>query len=187
MIWRLTACLRDHPRECGEHVPEDTRVWATSGSSPRMRGALPFFVQLGHGRRIIPANAGSTARHSPPPSSQPDHPRECGEHASRPGAVDFLAGSSPRMRGAPHLGSPVVMPGRIIPANAGSTSWPPTGLQACGDHPRECGEHDIVGDLFAGDMGSSPRMRGAHRIVGAGHVYDGIIPANAGSTRKYQG
>ncbi len=35
------------------------------------------------------------------------------------------------------------------------------------------------------DMGSSPRMRGAHKHLGEGGRIDGIIPAYAGSTFKY--
>ena len=53
-------CRKDHPRGCGEHVPESRQAAAHGGSSPRMRGAR------GHQRRppvrggIIPADAGST-------------------------------------------------------------------------------------------------------------------------------
>ena len=56
---------QDHPRGCGEHHTTTTLLQPSSGSSPRMRGALG--VQS-HGRRvsgIIPADAGSTDRHHP--------------------------------------------------------------------------------------------------------------------------
>ena len=52
--------LADHPRGCGEHVLPVMGLFASAGSSPRMRGA---HIPLGglHGcERIIPADAGST-------------------------------------------------------------------------------------------------------------------------------
>ena len=72
----------------------------------------------------------------------------------------------------------------IIPADAGSTAvlrvWP----SCSGDHPRGCGEHLLSAFEVAADAGSSPRMRGAH--IGAPTLLRGvgIIPADAGSTRR---
>ena len=51
----------DHPRVCGEHLVLDTRDLRTSGSSPRMRGALPTISCICVVIGIIPAYAGSTA------------------------------------------------------------------------------------------------------------------------------
>ena len=34
--------VRDHPRVCGEHQSQSTRVTHLTGSSPRMRGTRPF-------------------------------------------------------------------------------------------------------------------------------------------------
>ena len=53
---------RDHPRGCGEHSWPVLVSMVAPGSSPRMRGAL-FLAELRiTGRRIIPADAGSTQR-----------------------------------------------------------------------------------------------------------------------------
>ena len=93
-----------------------------------------------------------------------DHPRVCGEH---PAAADASAGtgggSSPRMRGARTaiFGRPTS--GRIIPAYAGSTYLHCDDVVVVQDHPRVCGEHEIFGYDGSGTVGSSPRMRGAHR------------------------
>ena len=50
----------DHPRGCGERLAVIRHGRLGPGSSPRMRGALPGPVGVGHRRRIIPADAGST-------------------------------------------------------------------------------------------------------------------------------
>ena len=56
----------DHPRGCGEHVASQSAQAFSRGSSPRMRGALGNFNGVFVCPRIIPADAGSTLRHSHP-------------------------------------------------------------------------------------------------------------------------
>ena len=93
----------DHPRGCGEHrniAKHDARL---GGSSPRMRGARVQARVQRPGRRIIPADAGSTEWAQTPSTGWKDHPRGCGEHTTSPSADWKLTGSSPRMRGAPAL------------------------------------------------------------------------------------
>ena len=63
----LSSCLvaeliRDHPRVCGEHRQTIGRTPETSGSSPRMRGALEPVQRVPSVPGIIPAYAGSTCR-----------------------------------------------------------------------------------------------------------------------------
>ena len=72
--------------------------------------------------------------------------------------------------------------GRIIPADAGSTSKSSVIGFLSQDHPRGCGEHDMSSKIMSTNEGSSPRMRGAPppkygQIPGCR-----IIPADAGST-----
>ena len=50
-----------------------------------------------------------------------DHPRGCGEHTVAALAGAFIAGSSPRMRGAQAIGHVIGIEHGIIPADAGST------------------------------------------------------------------
>ena len=54
--------FRDHPRVCGEHLPDTLTTSKPEGSSPRMRGT----------QRMV--NDGRIG--------QGDHPRVCGEHRS---------------------------------------------------------------------------------------------------------
>ena len=51
---------RDHPRVCGEHQEQPTRMGEAQGSSPRMRGTPPVHWTEHRHRGIIPAYAGNT-------------------------------------------------------------------------------------------------------------------------------
>ena len=178
------TATEDHPRGCGEHADCISPEYHDPGSSPRMRGA-PFQGDLAEDAgRIIPADAGSTGMPDCLATRTRDHPRGCGEHQTVTVSDILVRGSSPRMRGAPHRAHHQARHPRIIPADAGSTTPAscPTGRSA--DHPRGCGEHAVsaVGGFRTG--GSSPRMRGAPRIVVEYFPDFQIIPADAGSTRK---
>ena len=70
----------DHPRGCGEHLCQQCLSVVPAGSSPRMRGARSASYYLGSGRRIIPADAGSTLSPAYARWMIRDHPRGCGEH-----------------------------------------------------------------------------------------------------------
>ena len=151
-------------------------------SSPRMQGALPSAENHSKHYRIIPADAGSTPRHTRGHPMCRDHPRECGEHRDRIryGAGDL--GSSPRMRGALDLLVDLGARPGIIPADAGSTSGARSCTGSTRDHPRGCGEHSLLWPTGDWANGSSPRMRGARAVYHKAFGRPGIIPADAGST-----
>ena len=176
---------RDHPRVCGEHVEYSAPSVYSVGSSPRMRGA-PAVVVLEVVRvGIIPAYARSTGRRARTSTGSRDHPRVCGEHQGGGPQLRRAPGSSPRMRGA-HRGVPLDNRGEgIIPAYAGSTSSADSNRYRCEDHPRVCGEHQTGPSSSSPTRESSPRMRGAHLRLAVDGVLYGIIPAYAGSTRKW--
>ena len=90
-----------------------------------------------------------------------DHPRGCGEHVIPQGSRRYPTGSSPRMRGAPPQLVPATFLLGIIPADAGSTDESSLTIPWSADHPRGCGEHDVVTEENKDIDGSSPRMRGA--------------------------
>ena len=94
-------------------------------------------------------------------------------------------GSSPRMRGAPGERGRGAGGQRIIPADAGSTMPIHASSPLCWDHPRGCGEHPLVQNVRVGQIGSSPRMRGAPQTAPDDRLGRGIIPADAGSTSQY--
>ena len=147
-----------------------------------MRGA-PVRGQLAvGGRRIIPADAGSTATGSRTGRNAGDHPRGCGEHIVLASSSVFGSGSSPRMRGAHFFNISYKRQRRIIPADAGSTEDVALQRGSCGDHPRGCGEHDVGDICLSWFRGSSPRMRGALMTAADPQPCRRIIPADAGST-----
>ena len=132
--------------------------------------------------RIIPADAGSTAAEADHAADCRDHPRRCGEHAAIGAGGLAGSGSSPQMRGARLPDEHRIRRLRIIPADAGSTPWPPAVRSPAADHPRRCGEHPGSGLDPGRWRGSSPQMRGALFCCEYGVFVSGIIPADAGST-----
>ena len=122
-LWRRAKSqpMRDHPRVCGEHGRLLHRQLQGLGSSPRMRGAHLVRIRVVDPEGIIPAYAGSTSCSSRRSARCRDHPRVCGEHATKLMTLICCMGSSPRMRGArDELASRLRRFG-IIPAYAGST------------------------------------------------------------------
>ena len=151
----------DHPRIRGEHPRRGAGPHRGAGSSPHTRGARYRISRSDPAPRIIPAYAGSTARHPRSRRRPRDHPRIRGEHHAKAFEAWNVQGSSPHTRGAPRCRGAGPAPGRIIPAYAGSThtggaprhlsgiipayagsTWPMTfQTLESRDHPRIRGEH----------------------------------------------
>ena len=134
---------QDHPRVCGEHKACPRLLHSPTGSSPRMRGAPQDLARPLRVLGIIPAYAGSTVRLHERSRGVEDHPRVCGEHRFGVPLPSGDGGSSPRMRGAPHVAVERARAYRIIPAYAGSTSNMVSQILDDWDHPRVCGEHHV--------------------------------------------
>ena len=179
---RFFGRFRDHPRMCGEHLPESAICGHSRGSSPHVRGALVQDFLQGLSTGIIPACAGSTVswRIRRPPCR--DHPRMCGEHNRGSSFGQSHKGSSPHVRGARQACDDALQESGIIPACAGSTTVGKTKLLFIWDHPRMCGEHADGNKTIQGAKGSSPHVRGALARRFASGSATGIIPACAGST-----
>ena len=147
-----------------------------------MRGALSLIVSALAVGGIIPADAGSTLGRLDNTVAGGDHPRGCGEHLLLVVPTWRGVGSSPRMRGARRVGQPMGHLQGIIPADAGSTIANVLKKNDIRDHPRGCGEHEVIVWSTMYESGSSPRMRGA-QLHETGLVPSlRIIPADAGST-----
>ena len=152
------------------------------GSSPRMRGTPSAVLSDGLSRGIIPAYAGNTGRRPRCAPPGRDHPRVCGEHSRYQTKKTAMAGSSPRMRGTPHVNRQIRRHVGIIPAYAGNTGEHQKRCYFRWDHPRVCGEHWVnVTNLLSWE-GSSPRMRGTPDEDADERAERGIIPAYAGNT-----
>ena len=86
------------------------------------------------------------------------------------------------MRGALAEASEELADAGIIPADAGSTHSDDALARTSRDHPRGCGEHYLMLDVWTSFQGSSPRMRGALTFFTTIREVLRIIPADAGST-----
>ena len=173
---------RDHPRVCGEHARQRHGRACKTGSSPRMRGTRMWKSARTVRAGIIPAYAGNTRPCRPYPTWFWDHPRVCGEHADLREHDHIGRGSSPRMRGTREFDRLRDGCVGIIPAYAGNTLWTSVTPTLIEDHPRVCGEHIVWVCHASSYLGSSPRMRGTHRLKRRRIVIIGIIPAYAGNT-----
>ena len=131
---------------------------------------------------IIPAYAGNTECAALTIEEVRDHPRVCGEHTGAGAANVTVKGSSPRMRGTLLAAFLAVSRTGIIPAYAGNTVCAVRRVIGREDHPRVCGEHEILSRCCQKPLGSSPRMRGTPHPVRRGGGALGIIPAYAGNT-----
>ena len=131
---------------------------------------------------IIPACAGNTIDRADGHSADRDHPRVCGEHASGSGSFFGGSGSSPRVRGTPHVHEPPSCVCGIIPACAGNTWKFRRSKGYFRDHPRVCGEHFNAVRSATSPQGSSPRVRGTLLPSRWSTISHGIIPACAGNT-----
>ena len=159
-MMRKAIKLTDHPRVCGEHCPTPIYIPCKPGSSPRLRGTLPYrYISPGQGR-IIPASAGNTAMRANVSLRVPDHPRVCGEHRITHFSLLNTTGSSPRLRGTRHAIGRASARLWIIPASAGNTRQSGRNAGSAADHPRVCGEHVIRPNAVNIIDGSSPRLRG---------------------------
>ena len=91
--------MPDHPRACGANSCDAASGRIVTGSSPRMRGKHGHLVRRNDRDRIIPAHAGQTPARAGVRCRSPDHPRACGANTPINTWIDWMSGSSPRMRG----------------------------------------------------------------------------------------
>ena len=150
------------------------------GSSPRIRGELPFGGVEKCVSGIIPANTGRIHPLLDICRVVGDHPREYGENILRLVRFEHGWGSSPRIRGELGTMRGGSIPGGIIPANTGrmwaGCRWGTSGR----DHPREYGENPPRPWCSPPPVGSSPRIRGESLFSFHTACLVGIIPANTG-------
>ena len=177
-----SGCGWAHPRVCGENDDQGPGVVLVEGSSPRVRGKPGWGVRSGAYSGLIPACAGKTIPRTSATRSSGAHPRVCGENPRRGPAAPTTPGSSPRVRGKLPLDADKRHSLRLIPACAGKTRTAPSGRASPTAHPRVCGENDRWDSSVCATAGSSPRVRGKHRLLRRRDRPLRLIPACAGKT-----
>ena len=134
--------------------------------------------------RFIPAYAGNASGRSTTAARTTVHPRVCGERDAASRRCPNSRGSSPRMRGTPHVISRVATFARFIPAYAGNARRRHIAAGRRSVHPRVCGERLAAAPPGMPADGSSPRMRGTLIFVCLGELPDRFIPAYAGNASR---
>ena len=130
-----------------------------------MRGTrLTTRTEIIHAR-FIPAGAGNTSPSRAVHKLDTVHPRGCGEHGVEAASECLVGGSSPRVRGTRSFGYGQPSCSRFIPAGAGNTTSTRQDGSAPAVHPRGCGEHNLYTAGWERTSGSSPRVRGTHRLA----------------------
>ena len=79
----FTMICKDHPRVCGEQVLDMMLARRMAGSPPRVRGTVPRITAQAADSRITPACAGNRFCPCFHRGWHRDHPRVCGEQATR--------------------------------------------------------------------------------------------------------
>ena len=136
--------------------------------------------------RITPAYAGKSLRQSFKESARRDHPRICGEKATRGCTISVGWGSPPHMRGKVGVSGTLIRFKGITPAYAGKSSSAKLRSSVARDHPRICGEKLFSRLLCGFLMGSPPHMRGKDRHRCGRQPCQGITPAYAGKRLVFQ-
>ena len=153
------------------------------GSSPRVRGTGYARIAGDSRTRFIPACAGNSKNCQAAVSSNPVHPRVCGEQVTGAPGTPSVNGSSPRVRGTGCWLRGVRRRRRFIPACAGNSRVSAFPAPQLSVHPRVCGEQSIIQSSSWPRYGSSPRVRGTGGERGGGVVRERFIPACAGNSR----
>ena len=132
--------------------------------------------------RITPAYAGKSSAMSRIKSLCWDHPRLCGEKCNCTIYADFLSGSPPPMRGKVVMSGGHIGKTRITPAYAGKRTNACLPCRGILDHPRLCGEKQVLPCRRHSHEGSPPPMRG--KVLRHTHTQNGfrITPAYAGKS-----
>ena len=134
--------------------------------------------------RITPARAGKRSGRRCPECFWWDHPRACGEKWHTCPTRSGLRGSPPRVRGKGQLKPAVRQYPRITPARAGKRLQISVVSTAVRDHPRACGEKNVLPPGQLARAGSPPRMRGKGGASRSSWPPAGITPAHAGKRAR---
>ena len=134
------SAVQDHPRLCGEKIPEIVQHIKDKGSPPPMRGKASGTFKSLFSSGITPAYAGKRGLCHYDTSRHKDHPRLCGEKTQ--GFQIHIAdeGSPPPMRGKVDPFRHRCRQTGITPAYAGKSTFQHLHTSCNRDHPRLCGE-----------------------------------------------
>ena len=122
-VFQSNGCIhpQDHPRGCGEQIPQVVLSMKDTASPPRMRGTDIGITWRPAKKRITPADAGNSDTAQRKLAIPEDHPRGCGEQEGSKYHYLLNKGSPPRMRGTEADSERKTELERITPADAGNS------------------------------------------------------------------
>ncbi len=167
---------------CGDHGQARSNLQNIKGSPPHVRGPLRKYFSFLRSMGITPACAGTTIGNYPVKYGRRDHPRMCGDHFLLSLPHIFGKGSPPHVRGPLGILTGQEYEQGITPACAGTTIIIICYIPTIRDHPRMCGDHNILPIFGLFLMGSPPHVRGPQLFERLGDEQFGITPACAGTT-----
>ena len=182
---QILRMWQDHPRLCGEKKSQRRNKINFKGSPPPMRGKVMMRIPEGANVGITPAYAGKRDCGIFRCRCIWDHPRLCGEKATRQQRKVKKIGSPPPMRGKVPIHDTVFFHVGITPAYAGKSMELSSNIMVSKDHPRLCGEKASTKAWELWGTGSPPPMRGKGSSTAAYRTAQGITPAYAGKSESF--
>ena len=163
-------------------MPDWYGIEGIKGSSPLTRGKPGGYSETLKGLRLIPAHAGKTCLIGTGLKVSRAHPRSRGENPFVWLTRLVWRGSSPLTRGKLSHSLFLSAGVGLIPAHAGKTCRPRSGVCWGAAHPRSRGENVMAVQSACAPAGSSPLTRGKlTEVPQLGWPYR-LIPAHAGKT-----
>ena len=160
------------------------RINENLGSPPLVRERRHCFDSHGQQIRITPACAGTTHSYNKADMCLKDHPRLCGNDVLSMRTNRAGAGSPPLVLERLSCAVSDCTRAGITPACAGTTqSYGSSGLRLW-DHPRLCGNDDLLPGQGRGQTGSPPLVRERPHLLHSLVYLFGITPACAGTTEE---
>ena len=157
---QILRMWQDHPRLCGEKKSQRRNKINFKGSPPPMRGKVMMRIPEGANVGITPAYAGKRDCGIFRCRCIWDHPRLCGEKATRQQRKVKKIGSPPPMQGKVKCACKEWNRPRITPAYAGKSNYDVAKINDGGDHPRLCGEKAVLQTTFSHTHRITPAYAG---------------------------
>ena len=169
-----------HPRTYGATLRHEHQQHVAVGSSPHLRGNHFGAYRPTGPERVIPAPTGQPCPSVCGTPMTPGHPRTYGATGSRQVVVYRGGGSSPHLRGNLTSAHLFCEWRRVIPAPTGQPHCNAEILDGPKGHPRTYGATHRWTAGPARLEGSSPHLRGNHRLPLGGDDVERVIPAPTG-------
>ena len=170
---------------CGEKKNARLIFVNLTGSPPHVRGKDWLTKLWGMGHGITPACAGKRSWRSLRTKPVQDHPRMCGEKSCNFRFAFCHPGSPPHVRGKDGRRKKRKPCIRITPACAGKSLSLFHLDHYIRDHPRMCGEKQILTYARIGNAGSPPHVRGKVLCQPIRQGIFRITPACAGKSSSH--